>query len=524
MRAGFAVSAVLLLSWSPVATARELTPPSRLPGKAASSSTDKWLLGVRDLRQASRVLLDHNVTFVGDAAVQVPRSAARGIARRLAAKGLLTYAEPDVRASRLSLESAPDSWGRGAVVSSGLSAPFGDEIAVIDSFVDATHPDLAGHVRYLNSTESSRIDDAHGTQVASVASASANGTGILGVLPGARVASIGLEGAISCADVAEAIYRARDAEVPILNLSLGTAQHCFTLYVAVQRAFGGGSLVIAAAGNEFDAGNPVVYPAAYPHVVSVAAVSPDGSSSYFSTANAAVDVAAPGEKVPTAVPEVFDSEDGTVDGYSFADGTSFAAPMVAGAASWIWAARTALNAGQVADVIRYSATDLGPQGWDQDYGWGMLNLDAALQEPTPPVDPGEPNDDLAMVNGTVFRGADRPVWKGLGRRTIFASADVVEDPVDVYRLRLPARSEVSVAIDPRFGDPDLEIFDASAVSFLSGKGRVCRSRQAAGATDSCTILWRGRRARTAYVVVRALDSNDGYFTEYRLKLKRLGRS
>ena len=82
----------------------------------------------------------------------------------------------------------------------------------------------------------------------------------------------------------------------------------------MQIAFAKGSLVVAASGNEFAQGNPVIFPAAYPHVLSVASLDPTLKSSGFSSANAAVDVAAPGVDVPVATPAAFDTEDGVVDG------------------------------------------------------------------------------------------------------------------------------------------------------------------------------------------------------------------
>ena len=80
----------------------------------------------------------------------------------------------------------------------------------------------------------------------------------------------------------------------MINLSFGTPSDCATLFGAVQVAFAKGSLVVAAAGNEFAQGNPVIFPAAYPHVLSVASLDPTLTSSGFSSANAAVDIAAPG--------------------------------------------------------------------------------------------------------------------------------------------------------------------------------------------------------------------------------------
>ncbi len=149
-----------------------------------------------------------------------------------------------------------------------------------------------------------------------------------------------------------------------------------------------GVVPVAAAGNDRDTvmadgtTNPVLYPAALPHIVSVAATGPTGATSAFSTSNGAVDLAAPGEGVLTAVPTAWD-DDGVADGYERLDGTSFAAPIVAGAAAWLRAARPNLSAGQIADLLRLSATDIGARGWDEDSGYGLVNIKAALTRARP---------------------------------------------------------------------------------------------------------------------------------------------
>ena len=96
-----------------------------------------------------------------------------------------------------------------------------------------------------------------------------------------------------------------------------------------------GVTLVAAAGNEFDEGNPLEFPASLPHVITVAALTPEDKSAFFSNENAAIDLGAPGVGILTAVPVAYDTEDGTADGYQGVSGTSFAAPMVAAAAAWV---------------------------------------------------------------------------------------------------------------------------------------------------------------------------------------------
>ena len=85
-------------------------------------------------------------------------------------------------------------------------------------------------------------------------------------------------------------------------------------------------------------------------------------------------------------------------GLAAASGTSFSSPIVAAAAAWVWTARPELAAGQVAEIVRRSAKDIGAPGRDPASGFGMLNVAAALAYPAPTRDPYEPNDDVDEVD------------------------------------------------------------------------------------------------------------------------------
>ena len=399
-------------------------------------------------------------------------------------------------------------------------SPLGAPIAVIDDFVDASLPDLAGHVAYLNADASSTIEGPHGTMVASAASAAADGVGILGIMPGNAILSGGVPTEFTCADTTPLIYAAIEAGAKVINMSYGSHGRCYAEYEALQYALSQRVLAVAASGNEFAEGNAVSYPAGLPHVLSVAALDKDFGPSYFSTANAAVDVAAPGADVPLDIPVAFD-DDGSPDGFTVASGTSFAAPIAAGAAAWLLSARPELSGAQAGDLLRRTAIDVGPEGYDVSTGFGLINIERALAAPAPEVDPLEPNDGLEWVDGRAFDKPDPFVWRGASRGGLTATVDEIEDPVDVYRFRVPARSRVRVTANPSSGDPALLILRSGTKSFAQ-KGRVLgSSSRAGGRTERVALRNTARRARWAFAVVvndttaRALDAR------YRLGFRRL---
>ena len=453
--------------------------------------------------------------------MRVARSGARRLAADLSRRKLLRYAEPDVTLQKRSaFDSQPDGWARGAVVPTSLAPPpprTGAAIAVVDDFVDSANPDVGPQTSYLNGPGA--VLGGHGTEVASAAAGAANGTGVVGVFPGARILSYGTN--LSCGDVAAGVVTAADAGASVINLSLGNPNPCFTLFVAVQLAYGEGSLVVAAGGNEFAQGNAVQFPAAFPHVLSVAAVDPSLQAAFFSNANLSIDLAAPGLDVPVAVPPAFDP-DGVPDGVTLDTGTSFAAPIVAGAAAWLATARPSLRNGQIADVLRNSATDLGRRGYDPDTGFGLLNVPGALRARAPRVDPLEPNDDIPFIDGTAFARPDPYLWRGHGRLGLRASVDQVEDPVDVYRIRVPGRASFRIRLRPTFGDPDLTVFSSRARTIDSRRTIIARSRRGEGRTDAVALVNRGRRAARAYVMVNAAEDFQGNINaSYRLRFLRL---
>ena len=100
--------------------------------------------------------------------------------------------------------------------------------------------------------------------------------------------------------------------------------------------------------------------------------------------------------------------------------------------------------------MRRSARDVGKAGWDQDTGYGILDVPAALTRKPPAVDPQEPNEDVYLVkpNGLTRDGKTPLTAQHRPRATISAQLERREDPEDVYRIYLPAKGKVVVTVRP----------------------------------------------------------------------------
>jgi subtilisin family serine protease len=493
--------------------------PMKLPAEGAraadTSEPGTWLLGIRPSPQAKEIAARFSGELIGDRILRIDTSRARDAAAALKAAGGLLYAEPDVRRQPASAyDGYPEQWGRGAIVHPSLPAPGPSvRVGVIDDLVDVTHPDVAAHTTPFSPGP---IGGPHGTMVASVISGALGNGGVMGVFPSVPILSWPSD--LSCGSITDGIYELKRFGAKVINMSYGSPGQCVSENIAIQQAIGEGVIIVAAAGNDFEEGNLPQFPAAYPHVLSVAATNIEGGSAWFSNANFAIDVSAPGVGVPVAVPVAYDVEDGVRDGTTFANGTSFAAPMVAGAAAWLAVARPALDGTQLADVIRYSSRDLGRSGWDPDFGYGIIDIGAALDEPAPLRDPFEPNDDMPYINGTYFKGGDPRIYSGRSR-AIGASVDIVEDPYDVYRFRMPGRSALVAKLRPRFGDADLIAYHDGAKSLRNRRAIVDSSFRSRG-TDQVDLINTSRRAVEGYFVVSSAERNGSLGARYSLRITR----
>ena len=255
-------------------------------------------------------------------------------------------------------------------------------IAMLDTGVSGTHPDLAGKVRtgrsYVGPTEDAWDDDnGHGTHSAGIAAArSNNGVGIAGVCwecPLVVAKVLDAQGVGSWSNVAAAVVWASDQPmVRVICLNLGGTAPDAATHAAINYAVARGQLVVAAAGNTM--GGDVLFPAQFAECIAVSATDNRDRLAAFSAMGPAIDIAAPGA-------EVFSSFDSRSEGdtYAVLSGTSMAAPHVAGAAALVWSINPQLSASRVRQILESTAVDLGPVGRDVMYGNGRLDLAHAAQ-------------------------------------------------------------------------------------------------------------------------------------------------
>ena len=256
-------------------------------------------------------------------------------------------------------------------------------LCVIDSGVDYNHPDIKANMwrdpvtgayghDFANNDADPMDDAGHGTHVAGVASAAnRNGIGMASVsgAPIMAVKVLAADGAGTELDLAAGIDYCVSKGARVISMSLSTPEDSPAVRSAVENATAKGAILVAAAGNTGQSGE-VRYPAAYPQVIAVAAIMPDGRWAPFSTVASYVDIAAPGFAIVSAW------RDG---GYRALNGTSMAAPHVSGAAALLLNINGSFTATDVKAILGRSAIDLGPPGPDAYVGFGFLRADLAAK-------------------------------------------------------------------------------------------------------------------------------------------------
>ncbi|MET9296259.1 type VII secretion-associated serine protease mycosin [Streptomyces sp. NPDC003077] len=333
----------------------------------------------------------------------------------------------------------------------------GVTVAVLDTGVDATHPDLAGQVLPLKdlvgfgARRGEKSWAVHGTGMSGIIAGRGHGPGradgVLGIAPGARILPVRViledrdpqrarARSERAGALADGIRWAADHGADVINLSLGddseSAHPEPREDAAIQYALGKGVPVIASAGNGGADGDHVSYPAAYPGVIAVTAVDRYGSRAPFSTRRWYATVCAPGVGVVIANPD---------RRYYEGWGTSAAAAFVSGAVALVRAAHPDLSPAQIKRLLTDTAQDAPEEGRNDALGAGMVDPAAAIDagahlkpEPQEPVPAAHTARHFGRGPAAPHERATGTTWlpwaaTGAGLLLIATAAVIWRDPL-----------------------------------------------------------------------------------------------
>ena len=343
------------------------------PKASMTETTLNSLLRVRGAKQHGGVpALDVRI-------IRVPSVAAGQLLTALQHHHDVEYAEPDYTAEalgtandpyfaqasqwHLSTIQAPAAWD----ITTGSNAVI---VAVVDSGVRASHPDLAGKVLagydFIANDADPTDENGHGTAVAgTVSPATNNQLGVAGVswnTPILPVRVLDANGSGSYSSIASGITYSADKGARVINLSLGGTSSSRTLQDAVNYAWNKQAVLIAAAGN--NGNNTLFYPAACANVVAVSATDSSDIRPGWSNFGSYVDVSAPGANIISL---------SGADQYAAWNGTSFSCPVAAGVVALAASANPRLTNAQLVDILVKNTDDIGSPGYDVYYGSGRVN-------------------------------------------------------------------------------------------------------------------------------------------------------
>ena len=269
----------------------------------------------------------------------------------------------------------------------------GVTVAVIDTGI-SQGPDLAktefvpGY-DFVNDRTDATDDNGHGTHVAgTVAQSTNNRYGVAGVAHKAKLMPLKVlsrSGAGTISDIAEAIRFAADHGADVINMSLGGGGESKLMREAIDYAHGKGVVIVAAAGN--DGSSPASYPAFYANVIGVSAIGPDQQKTSYSNYGEGVDIAAPGgatrqRELDGILQETIDPRTSGQFQFKSFQGTSMAAPHVAGVAALVKSRRSNLSPVQVWDILQASAQPVKSDRQNY-YGVGYLDAQKAVKMASP---------------------------------------------------------------------------------------------------------------------------------------------
>lgn len=363
--------------------------------------------------------------------LSVPDGQADKIIATLLSTGLFTVAERDGRAYpnttpndpsfssqwHLAAINAPTAWNY------TVGSP--QTIAVIDSGVDSTHPDLAGRIapgwNFVLGNSNTADDYGHGTATfGTIGAATNDGVGVAGVTwtnPVMPLLVLDSNGNASYSNIASAIEYAADHGARVVNISLAGTASSSTLQSAVNYAWNKGTVIFAAAGNS--SSTTPVYPAACSNVVAIAATDNNNALATFSNYGSWIDLSAPGINILTT---------DMGGGYGYWYGTSFASPVAAGVAALVLGVKPSLSASGLVSLLEQNADNIGSSSI---FGFGLVDAaksvaaaQASTSTPAPSIAISAPSVG-SIVSGTVNVTGTAASTLGISSVTLYCDGQTV---------------------------------------------------------------------------------------------------
>src|SRR4051794_23916175 len=388
-------------------------------------------------------------------------------------------------------------------------------IAVLDTGLGADVPEIPADrivspYNALDGSTDATDLDGHGTQVAGVAAGKPGFyEGVSQQSPVMPIKIFNQSGDSSAQALVKGIQPAVSAGAGVINIrgagpasdvSAGDAE---VVDLALQNAFGPGVVTVVSAANE--GSNKPYVPGNFPHVLTVGSGTGVGGRSTFSNIGPWIDLVSPGESLnPPMPPAICDT------GYGPANGTSFAAPAVAGAVALIQTLKPNLTTQQLVDTIRESTLDVSPDGRDDDTGFGLLDVQGAMDLKTPKSDGRELDDDVFWLKGAYAANHPQLLNKGRVSR-VAARVGSAKDPTDVWPIKLRKNQSVTARVTGAASDAllDVSIWDSKTGNFdISNDKETHQIAGTAGFSSGPEVTATADRGGTYYVAVDTVDPGD----------------
>lgn len=357
----------------------------------ASVRSTKQKPAERDRLAAIASVRDVDEVGAGTAVLSLPdKQITKKLVGTIAASPAVEVAEP-MPARWLCAAIDPEAnlqWGLPAIRYFQANRPAAKrvQVGILDTGIDTNHPDLPDPTIYSRAGYGKKDMVGHGTHVAGIIAAlTNNGVGISGICdcelsiwkvfpddPG--------DPYLDSAAYLRALGEVAGEGIDVVNLSIGGGAHSQVEAGLFKRAIKQGVTFVAAMGNEYEEGNPTSYPAAYDGVISVGAVDETRGRSGFSNTGSHIDLSAPGSNILSTLPTTRSTQRSETN-YAAWSGTSMATPHVTAAAALLKASRPRWTPAQVTKRLRKSAARVPAMNgarWNEEFGSGLLNLDAAL--------------------------------------------------------------------------------------------------------------------------------------------------